>query len=110
MERKTISKKVPIILAIVWVAVYVLVLLTLVVYAFSDPFRYIALIEKMLSIPWLTACFGMIGFAVLALTMLPIFLLARKAKVQWLKILSMILLIQYAVMILLNLIFLSFGA
>ena len=87
---KTISKKVPVAMACGWLACVVAFCLFWFVSAFSDPMQYVAFIEEMLASGWRGELLLTAVAAVAALSVLPIWLTAKKAGVTWLKIVSLV--------------------
>ena len=96
LTMQTISKKVPVAMAIGWLTCVILLYLAMIVYVFSRPWQYAAFIEQMLSSQWQGSLLLTVVPCVTVLTLLPIYILAQKAGVIWLKIVSLVYLLTNA--------------
>lgn len=86
MEQKTVSKKVPIALAICWLAFVVCSYIAVMVMTIVRPDLYIRMVTDDTLIPIMMLCISVLAAAF----MLPIHFLSKRASIKWLAIVSLV--------------------
>lgn len=86
MEQKTVSKKVPIALAICWLAFVVCSYIAVMVMTIVRPDLYIRIVTEDTLIFMMMLCTSVLATAF----MLPIHFLSKRASIKWLAIVSLV--------------------
>ena len=86
MEQKTISKKVPIALAICWLAFVVCSYIAVMVMTIVRPDLYIRMVTEDTLLFMMMLCTSVLAAAF----MLPIHFLSKRASIKWLAIVSLV--------------------
>ena len=86
MEQKTVSKKVPIALAICWLAFVVCSYIAIMVITIVRPDLYIRMVTEDTLIFMMMLCTSVLAAAF----MLPIHFLSKRASIKWLAIVSLV--------------------